>query len=294
MDGGDGLVYGFRLQHLLLPLPEQRHDVLVAERFRLVDGSVAPAVLGIVRDAAVLEQEPHTLEVSLGAGQMERRAAIVVGEGDVHAGQFVTPQGRNVTDGCREQQVHHRKPLGLVAMAAWKLNTSTSSLQNCTPRQLLPSGSSGGDHINMPITFGMTSITPPQTPDFAGRPTLNANWPLKSYMPQECISDRTSRTFSDCSTRSSVSGQMPPLARVAATTESVSQVASIEQIWNTSSLKLRPLGSWPMYWCTTCAPSFSSAIAYVSGLLQLCSVNGTEVSPIENRWPSIVHTLTPQ
>jgi hypothetical protein len=43
--------------------------------------------------------------------------------------------------------------------------------QNWRPLQLFPSGSRGGDHAKMPITFGMTSRIPPHTPDLAGSPT---------------------------------------------------------------------------------------------------------------------------
>jgi len=35
----------------------------------------------------------------------------------------------------------------------------------------LPSESSGGDHRQIPITFGMTRRTAPDTPDLAGNPT---------------------------------------------------------------------------------------------------------------------------
>lgn len=45
-------------------------------------------------------------------------------------------------------------------------------------KDIYPSGSSGGDHVNIPITFGMTTSIPPHTPDLAGTPTLNANCPL--------------------------------------------------------------------------------------------------------------------
>ena len=42
---------------------------------------------------------------------------------------------------------------------------------------VLPISSNGGDHNPMPIKLGITSINPPLTPDFAGKPTLNANSP---------------------------------------------------------------------------------------------------------------------
>jgi len=47
----------------------------------------------------------------------------------------------------------------------------TLTSQNCRPLQLFPMGSRGGDHAKIPITLGMTSRIPPQTPDFAGSPT---------------------------------------------------------------------------------------------------------------------------
>lgn len=50
-----------------------------------------------------------------------------------------------------------------------------------------------------------------------------------------------------------------------------------------SSLKLRPLGSVPTYLCTTSGPKVSSAIAYVSGLLHDCRVNGTATSPTRTK-----------
>ena len=47
-------------------------------------------------------------------------------------------------------------------------------------------------------------------------------------MPQLCMSDRQFLTASPDKTSSPVSGQMPPLARVAAMTEADSAVTSIE------------------------------------------------------------------
>lgn len=58
--------------------------------------------------------------------------------------------------------------------------------------------------------------------------TWKANWPEKSYMPQECIRLRVLRTASALSTLSPVMGQIPPLARVAAMTLPDSQVTSTE------------------------------------------------------------------
>lgn len=61
--------------------------------------------------------------------------------------------------------------------------------------------------------------------------TWKANWPEKSYMPQECMRLRVFRTASGPSTRSPVIGQKPPLARVAAMTLALSQVTSMEHSW---------------------------------------------------------------
>lgn len=51
----------------------------------------------------------------------------------------------------------------------YKLQTS----QNCTPLQLFPNESKGGDQRQIPMTFGITTSKAPLTPDFAGKPTYN-------------------------------------------------------------------------------------------------------------------------
>ena len=61
--------------------------------------------------------------------------------------------------------------------------------------------------------------------------TWKANCPEKSYMPQECMRLRVFRTAPALRTRSSVIGQMPPLANVAAMTLADSQFTSMEQSW---------------------------------------------------------------
>ena len=43
--------------------------------------------------------------------------------------------------------------------------------QNCTPLQLFPIASNGGDHVQIHITLGMMRRMAPATPDLAGRPT---------------------------------------------------------------------------------------------------------------------------
>lgn len=58
--------------------------------------------------------------------------------------------------------------------------------------------------------------------------TWKANWPEKSYMPQECMRLRVLRTASALRTLSPVMGQIPPLARVAAMTLPDSQVTATE------------------------------------------------------------------
>lgn len=137
------------------------------------------------------------------------------------------------------------------------------------PRTLFPSLSKGGDQHIIPMTLGTTSRTAPETPDLAGRPTWRkyikkhsfrnwqkqetwiqhlgatmlwltwkANWPEKSYMPQECMRLRVLRTASALRTRSPVIGQIPPLASVAAMTLPDSQVTSIEHNWNRKIKKI--------------------------------------------------------
>lgn len=64
-----------------------------------------------------------------------------------------------------------------------------------------------------------------------GRLTWKANWPEKSFMPQECMRQRVFLTASPLNTCSPVIGQIPPLARVAAMTLPDSQLASMEHSW---------------------------------------------------------------
>lgn len=44
--------------------------------------------------------------------------------------------------------------------------------QKCIPRTLFPTLSSGGDQHMTPMTLGITSSIAPDTPDLAGKPTL--------------------------------------------------------------------------------------------------------------------------
>src|SRR5215469_5850300 len=97
------------------------------------------------------------------------------------------------------------------------------------PRTELPCSSSRGDHTQMPISPGTTSITAPDTPLLAGSPMVKANSPEKSYMPHEDISDRHDCTVPGENTRSSVSGHTPALAKDAAATASACASISIEQ-----------------------------------------------------------------
>lgn len=58
--------------------------------------------------------------------------------------------------------------------------------------------------------------------------TLKANFPLKSYIPQESIKERVSRTARFETILSWVNGQIPPLANVAAITARESVVTEME------------------------------------------------------------------
>lgn len=62
----------------------------------------------------------------------------------------------------------------IVQLATW-LQTIiyVLTLQNSMPLTEFPDWSKGGDQIAMPITFGITTRRHPQTPDFAGSPTLH-------------------------------------------------------------------------------------------------------------------------
>lgn len=57
-------------------------------------------------------------------------------------------------------------------------------------------------------------------------------------MPQLCIKDNTLRTESGLRTFSSVMGHIPPLAKVAAMIDIISQFASIEQHWKKETVRL--------------------------------------------------------
>ena len=81
------------------------------------------------------------------------------------------------------------------------------------------------------MTLGTTIRIPPQTPLLAGRPMVKANSPEKSYMPQEDIIARQFCTVSVRKTRMPLIGQIPPLARVAATTDIISAFSSMAQHW---------------------------------------------------------------
>lgn len=85
------------------------------------------------------------------------------------------------------------------------------------------------------VSFPPPSLLGPATT--ADGLTWKANWPEKSYMPQECMRLRVFRTASALSTLSPVMGQMPPLARVAAMTLPDSQVTSTEHSYGNERVK---------------------------------------------------------
>ena len=84
--------------------------------------------------------------------------------------------------------------------------------------------------MQTPIKFGTTKSTAPPTPLFAGSPIRKQNSPLESYMPHICIRARQLRTVLRDRTRSWVSGQTPPLAKVEAAIAISRQVISNEQV----------------------------------------------------------------
>ena len=67
----------------------------------------------------------------------------------------------------------------------------------------------------------------PDTPDLDGMPMVHANSPEKSYMPQDRRSWIVDLTVSCLRTTRPVSGHRPPLARDAAITASVRQLAIV-------------------------------------------------------------------
>ena len=100
--------------------------------------------------------------------------------------------------------------------------------QVSTPRTLLPCRSRGGEYTASPACPGSTARVPPPTPDFAGIPTLLAQEPASSYMPEVIITDSTRSTLSMSMTSSPVSGLVPPVDSVAAMTARSRQVTCTE------------------------------------------------------------------
>ena len=64
-----------------------------------------------------------------------------------------------------------------IELNIWKSNFSPNNLQNFIPRAELPISSNLGDQVAIPITFGITIIIAPATPDLEGIPILKANSP---------------------------------------------------------------------------------------------------------------------
>ena len=59
-----------------------------------------------------------------------------------------------------------------------------NSSKKSDPTTEFPDLSRPGDHTAKVISLGITAIIPPPTPLFAGNPTLYANFPTASYVPQ--------------------------------------------------------------------------------------------------------------
>ena len=69
----------------------------------------------------------------------------------------------------------------------------------------------------IPITSGIMIIIDPDTDAFAAKPTSKDHSPLLQYIPHDRRRDREFRTAVGLKIASDVRGQIPPLARVAAT-----------------------------------------------------------------------------
>ena len=70
----------------------------------------------------------------------------------------------------------------------------------------------------MPSWPGSTAMMPPQTPLFAGRPTVYIHSPAPSYMPHVAMTLSTDLTVDSEAARAPGDGLRPPAARVAAMT----------------------------------------------------------------------------
>ena len=74
-----------------------------------------------------------------------------------------------------------------------------------------------GDQTHIPQVFGTIIIVAPEILDLAGSPISKAQLPDSVFIPAESISAKHNFTeFESVKHLSSVTGQIPPLARVAA------------------------------------------------------------------------------
>ena len=83
------------------------------------------------------------------------------------------------------------------------------------PPTLLPFSSSDGPNTPMPIRSTSAAAMPPPTPLLAGKPTVMANSPEPSYIPQVSISARMALALSGGISCSPEPGQAPWFASTA-------------------------------------------------------------------------------
>lgn len=105
----------------LFPCLQVVDYVFMAERFGLIDRTIAPAILRIVWNFALFQQKHHTIQMTFGCGQMERCTSIVIAQRDIHAAQFVTTQRSHIATSGRKQQIDNRQTLRFVSMTSWIL-----------------------------------------------------------------------------------------------------------------------------------------------------------------------------
>lgn len=88
----------------------------------------------------------------------------------------------------------------------------TDFWQKLMPLWLFPSLSNGGERHIIPMALGTTRRMASDTAELAADPhRRQANWPEKSFMPQECMRLRVLCTVSALRTLLPVMGQMSPL-----------------------------------------------------------------------------------
>jgi hypothetical protein len=109
-----------------------------------------------------------------------------------------------------------------------RVNSADIRSHTCRPRTLLKWWSRSGENTAMPNWPGITEMTAPLTPLFAGMPTRSIHSPEASYIPQLLMTLITLSTSASPRARTPVTGFDPRLASVPAMIARSRQVTDTE------------------------------------------------------------------